>query len=143
MEHFEDIVGKAIAGAAEEPPEGLSRRVFSAVVRRRRRAAAWKGLAFLGASACAAFAFAYAWRAAGAEFSSSGTFQIASLLFSDFHAVIANWYDFTFSVLESLPIVPVVGVLASVLSFILLAYAAAVNFTTVRRTGRYRTYHYV
>lgn len=143
MKRFEDIAGEALARARVEPPEGLSERVFSALVRRHRRAAAVRGSLFLAGAAGAAFAFAFAWRFAGAAFSSSGTLQIASLAFSDFQAVVANWYSFALSVLESLPVVPAIEVLASTLSFVLLAYAAAVNLAAVRRAGRNHMYHYV
>lgn len=104
-----------------EPPAGLLQKVLlrldqeSKALSMRRRfflAAA----VFLGIVS----SFASVWNIFWADISRSGFSQYLPLLFSDFKTVLANWQDFGLGLLESLPVVSTVLLLAVVLALLVM-----------------------
>lgn len=57
----------------------------------------------------------------------SGLFQIVSLIFTDFGTIISNYQDFIISVVEAMPILAIVGLMAGVLIFFELSLALVRN----------------
>ncbi len=87
-----------------EPPAGLTEKILLRIGSRERRILGAK----IAASACV-FGVSVGIAVAGyvnliASLSQSGFFQIASLMFSDFSSMAANFPDFAFSIMESFPI---------------------------------------
>lgn len=74
----------------------------------------------LGAMFISIMAFSVpVWQAFWTDITQSGFTQFAKLAFLDFRLIMTNWYDFSLSLLESLPVVSTVGVLLSV-SFVII-----------------------
>lgn len=98
-----------------EPPAGLTEKVLLTIGRRERRVLGFK----IAASACA-FGVSVGIAIAGyislvAALSRSGFFSIAPLIFSDFGAMVSNFPDFAFSIVETFPIFTMALLLSGVL----------------------------
>ncbi|TAN33030.1 hypothetical protein EPN28_03445 [Patescibacteria group bacterium] len=74
---------------------------------------------FFASTLCSAVALVGALRLAGRGFAESGFFKFFSLLFSDFGSVYAYWQDFAWSLLESLPVMGLIILLAAVLALLI------------------------
>jgi hypothetical protein len=62
--------------------------------------------------------FVFAFNILGVKISESGFLQFFSLIFSDFKTVITYWESFALSLLESLPIISLTIVLATIFAFL-------------------------
>jgi hypothetical protein len=121
-----------------EPPAGLTEKVLRTIGRRERRILGIK----IAASACA-FGVSVGVAIAGyvnlvASLSQSGFFSIASLMFSDFGAMFANFPDFAFSIMETFPIFTTALLLSGVL-FAVWSMAALIDETSLFRAGKFFT----
>ena len=117
------------------PPAGLTEKVLLAIGRRERRVLGFK----IAASACV-FGVSVGVAVAGyvnlvAALSQSGFFAIASLMFSDFGAMVANFPDFAFSIMESFPIFTAALLLGGVL-FAIWSLAALIDEASLFRAVR-------
>jgi hypothetical protein len=103
--------------AVPEPPVGLAQKIISLIERRERRflfaKAAGFGACIIGSLSLAGFGFVDA----AMELSRSGFFSFASLVFSDFSSAIANFPDFIFSMLESIPAIPIALLFGGIVFF--------------------------
>lgn len=136
MDEF-DRFGKIISGLELRAPAGLLEKILFSIVRRERRSAILKLAVYSSASAFVAFLFISSLSAANAAFYQNGTSQLFSLIFSDFQSILANWNYFALSLVESLPVLPVIYLLLSVLAFSVLISLAVAN---VRNVGRVKIY---
>ena len=73
-----------------------------------------------------------------AALSQSGFFAIASLMFSDFSAMLANFPDFALSIMETFPIFTTALLLSGVL-FAIWSMAALIDEASLFRTGKFFT----
>lgn len=118
-----------------EPPAGLTEKILATIGRRERRLLGIK----IAASACV-FSASVGMIVAGylslvASLSQSGFFSIASLMFSDFSAMVANFPDFASSIMETFPIFTTALVLSGVL-FAIWSMAALIDEASLFRTGK-------
>ena len=60
-----------------------------------------------------------AWKYLSVEIAASGFGRYFDLVFSDFHAVLSNWKFFGMSLLESLPVLPVLALLGAFFGMLL------------------------
>lgn len=130
-------LGKIISEINIESPEGLSERIFAAIEIKERKSARRRAFIYSAFSGVFAAIFYFTVSSAASEFYKSGTFKILSLVFSDFQPVIANWKDFGLSVAESLPILPMIYVVASILVLVALSASAVENIKKVGQTNNY------
>lgn len=97
----------------------LPPRLLPAVMRRIQRArrvrAFFALLSFLPLLALSALA----WRSLQMDLESTGFGEYASLILSDFQAVLVHWQEFVFSLLESAPVVSIASVFAVLLGWLL------------------------
>ena len=93
-------------------PAYLADRIMAEVVRIERRRLAWRLAAFAVLLAASAGVVVYAGFEAVAAAYRSGFAAFASLLFTDFAAATADLSDFAWSLLESFPLVPAIGLFA-------------------------------
>ena len=100
-----------------EPSAGLARRIMGRIERRERRILFAKmagfGACVMGSLSLAGFGFVDA----ATGLSHSGFFSFASLIFSDFSSTISNFPDFIFSVMESIPTIPIAFLLGGATFF--------------------------
>lgn len=97
---------------ATEPPDGLLVKTLDRLEKaRERRAISRLTLLSLGLIASAT-ALVPLGRMFYAEISASGFWQFFSLIFSDFGAVTAVWQNFILTLLETLPVYSLAGILA-------------------------------
>lgn len=128
-----DRFGKVISGLELRAPAGLLERVLFSIMKRERRSAILKLAVYSCASVLVAVLFTFSWSAANAAFYRNGTSQLFSLVFSDFQSVLANWNYFALSFVESLPILPVIYLLLSILAFSVLISLAVMNIKNIGR----------
>jgi hypothetical protein len=122
--------------SAPEPPMGLTEKILSRISKRERNILGAK----IAASACV-FGVSVGVAITGyvnlvASLSRSGFFQLTSLVFSDFSAVVANFPDFAFSVMESFPVFTIALVLSGVL-FAIWSMAALIDEASLFRARRF------
>lgn len=60
-----------------------------------------------------------AWRSLQTDLESTGFVEYASLILSDFQAVLIHWQEFAFSLLETAPVVSIASVFAVLLGWLL------------------------
>ena len=126
MDDFERL-GKLISKIAINAPEGLSERIFANIEARERRADFRRAIFYSVFSAASVFLLYLSSSFAVGEFYRSGASQILSLAFSDFQSMAANWQDFTLSLAESLPILPIIYVILSVSLLMVFSVLAITN----------------
>ncbi|HUC01870.1 MAG TPA: hypothetical protein VMA75_03115 [Candidatus Paceibacterota bacterium] len=124
----------------QEPPAGLTEHVLARIERRERRILGVK----IAASAVT-FGASIGVAVAGyinlvASLSRSGFFEIASLMFSDFSSMAANFPDFALSMIESFPAFTAALLLSGVL-FAIWSMAALIDETSLMRHGRFFISH--
>jgi len=116
---------------APEPPENLAQKIISRIERRERRILfakmACSGMCIMGSLSLVCFGFTDV----AAEFSRSGFFSFASLIFSDFYSAIANFPDFISSVTESIPAIPMAFLFGGIV-FFLWSAARFINELSVK-----------
>ncbi|MGE5393041.1 MAG: hypothetical protein ACM3NH_04850 [Candidatus Saccharibacteria bacterium] len=109
-------------------PDGLLHKIMDRIEIERRKALARRRLgifvAFLSLIALLSYPV---WRTFQAEASYSGFFHYLSLAFSDFGLVTDYWQDYSLGLLETLPVVSTIGLLAIVFGIIALARMAVKN----------------
>lgn len=130
MTSFEQQTASALRHfiGQELPARLLPKILFQ--IRRQEEAAAKRRLVFFALFFMATLIFtAFAWNLARLQFSQSGITQILGLIFSDFSTVLANWKEFSLSLLESLPVLPAALALGSVMGLLVL-------FKSVVQTAR-------
>jgi hypothetical protein len=102
-----------------EPSVGLEKRIFRKIALEQEKQTK-KDLAFyrvwsFGSSALAIYAiFAF-----GNSIMKSEFWSVTSLLFSDIQVVAANWSDYTFSILETLPVISLIFILIPIFALVL------------------------
>lgn len=117
-----------------EPPAGLTEKILHRISRRER-----KILGFKIAASAGAFGVSVGIAVAGyvnlvESLSRSGFFEIASLMFSDFSSMAANFPDFILSIMETFPIFTVALLLSGVL-FAIWSMAALIDEASLFRAG--------
>ena len=122
--------------SAPEPPAGLTEKILLRIGRSERRM-----LGLRIAVSASVFGVSIGMAVAGylnliANLSQSGFFQIASLVFSDFSSITANFPDFMLSVTESFPAFTTALLLSGVM-FAIWSLAALIDEASVMRTGRF------
>ena len=110
-EHYEKTIDETVI---PEPPRDLARAIVAEVRRREIRALRVR----IAASSALFAGSVYFIIVGGADFSAelarSGFFSFASLPFSDFSLMIANFWDFTFTIAESFPAFSAAALLGAV-----------------------------
>lgn len=101
-----------------EPPAELLNKVFSRLKHEQKRARIKKIAFFSVGILSSVFIFVPMLISTIAEVQESGFAYIVSLVFSDFQAVITVWDDFLLSVLETLPIIHIAILFASIYLFL-------------------------
>lgn len=95
------------------PQESLGERIIEGVRLEKRRSAIWRlAQSAVGLSLSIAFLF-FAWSFFGQSFIQSEFWRLLSLIFSDAQIVLTYWKDFSFSLLESLPVMSIGAFLSS------------------------------
>lgn len=103
----------------QEPPVGLFSKIMSRIHKEERLLSVKKRLIlFSTAVVISAGAFIPIINAFQAEFAQSGIYQFLSLIFTDSGSVMAYWQDFSLALLESLPAVSTIALLATMLVFL-------------------------
>lgn len=120
MDKYEELLAELLS---PEPalPSGLLPNITAAIARRRRIYARMKLLGFLTLSLASFFGLFFGLKEAMAQMSQNGTLEILSLFFSDSMVILAHWQDFSLSVLESLPIWPIILTLGGILTLLISA----------------------
>jgi hypothetical protein len=80
------------------------------------------------------FIFAVALEASLKAFAQTPTYNFISLAFTDFGAVMSNWQDYGFSILEALPLGAMAFLLAAVLASAVLGEYLLYQWQNFRRT---------
>jgi hypothetical protein len=116
---------------ATEPPDGLLRKTLDRLEKARERRA-FKRLVLLSLGLIAsATALVPLGRMFYAEVSASGFWQFFSLIFSDFGAVTVVWQNFILTLLETLPVYSLAGILLVTFVFLELLKYLAVNLRII------------
>jgi hypothetical protein len=120
-----------------EPPVGLTEKVLLHIGRHERRILMTK----IGASAIA-FCVSVGVAIEGsinlvATLSHSGSFEIMSLMFSDFSSIASNFPDFTFSLTESFPVFTLALLLSGIL-FAIWSMAALIDEMSHMQSGIFK-----
>lgn len=119
---------KPIISENIEPPADLLNKIMSRLDKEKKLQALRKRLILVAASFLPLLAAAVpVWRSFQLNIIQSGLSEYMGLMLYDFKIVLANWQDFGLSVLESLPIISAVPMLALLLSW-LLALKFAVKY---------------
>jgi hypothetical protein len=100
-----------ILNAGATAPAGLSERIILFLEEKMRARAKTRAILYCLFSAVSGVGLFISGREVLAELRAGGTIQIFSLLFSDFQSVMANFNYFILSLIESLPVLPLVFVL--------------------------------
>ena len=121
-----------------EPPAGLTEKILLRIGRHERRTLGVK----IAASA-SVFGISVGIAAMGyvnlmASLSQSGFFSIASLMFSDFSTIAANFPDFVLSIVETFPVFTTALLLCGVL-FAVWSMAALIDEASLFRTKKFIT----
>src|ERR1700722_5550504 len=120
---------------APEPPAGLTEKVLLTIGRRERRVLGIKIAASAGVFGVSVGVAVAGYVNLVAALSQSGFFAIASLMFSDFGAMAANFPDFALSIMDSFPIFTAALLLSGVL-FAIWSMAALIDEASLFRAGR-------
>jgi hypothetical protein len=137
----EEKIGESLSKIELPAPAGLLGKILFSIARRERRSAILALGAYSGASVLAAALLAFSWSAASTALQSSGTFIVLSLIFSDFHSVLANWNYFILSIAESLPVFSIILFLLSASVLSAFSYLAVKNIKSVGRLKFYGLKH--
>lgn len=104
--------------APPEPPVGLFQKIMARIHEEERLLSIKRRLILFSATVVvSAGAFIATIGVFQQEFAQSGFSYFSSLLFSDLGSVIANWQDFGLTLLESLPAMSMIALLAVALIF--------------------------
>ena len=122
---FEQQLKTSLAPAGV--PDQLVVRVLAAIQRRQRVKLAWSGIAAAVFTGCFMFS---AW-SFSRQLSNTGTLMFIRLLFTDTGIIMHDWRAYTLSMLESLPVIPLV---------LLLSSSAAMIWSAKLLTGIPRTH---
>lgn len=134
MERYIDRMGKILADLDYRAVSGLADRIIFALEKKRKKLAETRAAVF-GILAAGSIAGLYLLiQAAAAQFSATGTPQLVSLIFSDFNVVVANFGDYFASIAESLPVLPVIGVLFLALILFVSLILTVNNFKKAVKT---------
>jgi hypothetical protein len=102
-----------------EPPAGLFNKIMARIHEEERLLSIKKRLIlFSTAVIISAGAFIPIINAFQTEFAQSGIYQFLSLIFTDSGTVLSLWQDFSLALLESLPAVSTIALLATMLFFL-------------------------
>ncbi len=134
MERYTDRLGKILSDLDYRTVSGLADRIIFALEKKRKQLAERKATVFGVLAAGSVAGLYFTLQAAGAAFSTAGTSQIFSLIFSDFSIVMANFGDYFASLAESLPVLPVIGFLALMLVLFVSLILAVKNFKKAVKT---------
>ncbi len=127
-------MGKILADLDYRAVSGLADRIIFALEKKRKKLAETRAAVF-GILAAGSIAGLYLLiQAAAAQFSATGTPQLVSLIFSDFNVVVANFGDYFASIAESLPVLPVIGVLFLALILFVSLILTVNNFKKAVKT---------
>ena len=106
-------------GDIPEPPKDLLGRIMNRIHREQRLVKIRQRIVIFSVGAAASLAAVFpAFQMLRAEAASSDFFTFSSLLFSDFATVSAYWQNFALSLLEALPVMGLIAVLAAVLALL-------------------------
>jgi hypothetical protein len=100
------------------PPDNLLPRIMARIGREKRLLAIKRVILFSFGIILPLAAFFPILRLLVADISSSGLTQYLSLVFSDTGAIMASWSDYLLSIAESLPVVPITGLLIIIFVFL-------------------------
>lgn len=124
-----------------KPSDGLFDRVLSCIEQERELSAARKRLFWLSAFSIASLPFiGFSWLGFQSAALESGLFQLTSLAFTDFSAMLSHYQDFAMSVAEAFPVFAVAGLLGGILIFfessLALVRNAKVAYKSTAATNR-------
>lgn len=106
-------------GDIPEPPKDLLNRIMNRIHSEQRLDKIKQRIAIFSVGAAASLAAVFpAFQMLKAELAASGFFTFSSLLFSDFAIVSAYWQNFALSLLEALPVMGLIAILAAVLALL-------------------------
>ncbi len=101
-----------------KPPEYLFDKIINRIKKEQQFLNLRKRLIFFSAGTIGSIiAFIPTFSAVRADLAESGIIHFVSLMFSDFAMTIALWKDFAFSILESLPVISIAVLLATIFVF--------------------------
>jgi hypothetical protein len=104
--------------AIPEPPKDLARQILNRIEIRERNIALSKIFILEIFVLCSLFGIWFLFLNVISELSSSGFFAFISLLFINYYSVIANFSDFFYSVIESIPAIDIAFLLFTIGFFI-------------------------
>ncbi|MEK7519899.1 MAG: hypothetical protein AAB581_01485 [Patescibacteria group bacterium] len=117
-----------------EPPSGLAGIVVERIRREEEHRARRRVAMFSLGTALAGAGFLFAFRATTTELAQSGAGEYLSLFVSDAGVMVVSWQSFLFALLESIPVVSVIMLLAAAFVFIACAQWLARNMKTLQFT---------
>lgn len=115
MSSRQEKLAAAILARKEEPPSSLLPKILMNIAQRRRARARLRIFGFSLLSAASVPVLILAVGELIRQLGQNGTLSILSLIFSDSRILLANWRTFFLSVLESVPVLPVLVTSASIL----------------------------
>ncbi|MCX6788632.1 MAG: hypothetical protein WCO21_03230 [bacterium] len=119
-----------------EPPEQLFHDTMLRIDAKKRRVAMYARIGFFGVtSATALLVLAPIWNGFYVELTQSGFSQLSSLIFSDGGTIMTYWQDFILSLAESLPILSAIGLVGSVLLFLVSTERLIRNVRALTRSN--------
>ena len=101
-----------------DPPRPLCQQIFSRILLARRRAARLRLMLQTGFCFSVGLLLVPLAQYAGEEFFNSGFYEYASLFFSNRNAVVSSWHAITYSLIESLPSIPLLLILLCLLALV-------------------------
>ncbi|MFA6550004.1 MAG: hypothetical protein WCT36_01450 [Candidatus Gracilibacteria bacterium] len=123
-----------------EPPQNLHRNIFMKIARAQKRSALIRFVLFGIATVASFIGIIPVFQNVAQRFYQSGFYHYASLIFSDFEIVLANWKEFGLSLLESLPIAEISIFLAVLLALLLSLKFVAENVKNALSPVRLNNY---
>jgi len=102
-----------------EPPEGLFDKIMRRIQKEQQLLTFKRRLAIFSVFLIASIAaFIQTLRLVKTELAESNFIEFFSLLFSDSSSVLAHWQSFVFALLESLPIISIIALLAAIFTLL-------------------------
>ena len=133
---FDEKFGQVVRGTAVAAPVGLSERIILFLEEKMKARARARAILYCGLSALSGIALYAAGGAVVSDVSASGAGTMFSLIFSDFHAVLANWNYFVLSLAESLPVLPLALAFISIGVLAMMVTLAVADFRKVGSINR-------
>jgi hypothetical protein len=123
-----------------EPPKGLLEKIIKRIRREERLLVLRRVLIFSTTLICSVFGFIPATNMLLSDSNQSGFLRFFSLIFSDFSTVATYWQSFSLALLQTLPVISVVALLAILFVFLQSLRLLLRNIKTWKKTSFNQNY---